>query len=64
MARSQLIEDIGFDGIWFGETIGRMTSARPDPLVWLSMAAAGTQRNALSSALGAVDWASAFSYAP
>ncbi|HLF77787.1 MAG TPA: LLM class flavin-dependent oxidoreductase [Dehalococcoidia bacterium] len=51
MARARLIEDIGFDGIWFGETIGRTATARPDPLVWLSMAAAGTQRVELGTAI-------------
>jgi alkanesulfonate monooxygenase SsuD/methylene tetrahydromethanopterin reductase-like flavin-dependent oxidoreductase (luciferase family) len=51
MARAKLIEDIGFDGIWFGETIGRTASARPDPLVWLSFAAAGTQSIELGTAI-------------
>jgi alkanesulfonate monooxygenase SsuD/methylene tetrahydromethanopterin reductase-like flavin-dependent oxidoreductase (luciferase family) len=51
MARSKLIEDIGFDGIWFGETIGRTEAARPDPLIWLSYAAAATQRIELGTAI-------------
>ncbi len=51
MARAKLIEDIGFDGIWFGETIGRTATARPDPIVWLSYAAAATERIELGTAI-------------
>jgi alkanesulfonate monooxygenase SsuD/methylene tetrahydromethanopterin reductase-like flavin-dependent oxidoreductase (luciferase family) len=51
MARAKLIEDVGFDGIWFGETIGRTTSARPDPLIWLSYAAAATSHIELGTAI-------------
>src|SRR4051794_22274190 len=44
MARAQLIERVGFEGIWFGESIGRGTSARPDILTWMTLAAASTER--------------------
>lgn len=39
MERARAIEDAGFDGIWIGDGIGAM--ARPDPLMWLLVAAAG-----------------------
>jgi alkanesulfonate monooxygenase SsuD/methylene tetrahydromethanopterin reductase-like flavin-dependent oxidoreductase (luciferase family) len=35
------MEAAGFDGIWIGDGLGAM--ARPDPLMWLLVAAAGTQ---------------------
>ena len=35
-------ERIGFDGIWFFDSIGR-TRALPDPLIGLSVAAAVTE---------------------
>jgi alkanesulfonate monooxygenase SsuD/methylene tetrahydromethanopterin reductase-like flavin-dependent oxidoreductase (luciferase family) len=41
MARAKAIEDAGLDGIWIGDGIGAM--ARPDPLMWLLVAAAGTK---------------------
>jgi len=41
MARARLIERVGFDGIWIGESIGRAVTARPDVLTWLLLAAAG-----------------------
>lgn len=40
MTRARAIEDAGFDGIWIGDGIGAM--ARPDPLMWLLVAAAAT----------------------
>src|SRR4051812_18662335 len=51
MARAKLIEDIGFDGIWFGESIGRTEAVRPDALIWLSYAAAATSRIELGTAI-------------
>jgi alkanesulfonate monooxygenase SsuD/methylene tetrahydromethanopterin reductase-like flavin-dependent oxidoreductase (luciferase family) len=50
-ARARLIERVGFDGIWFGETIGRATSARPDVLAWLLVAALATERIELGTAI-------------
>src|SRR4051794_4238238 len=50
-ARARLLEDLGFDGIWIGETIGRTTSARPDVLAWLLAAAAATERIELGTAI-------------
>ena len=51
MARAKRIERIGFDGIWFGESIGRTANARPDPLIWLAIAAAGTSTIELGTAI-------------
>lgn len=51
MDRARLIERCGFDGIWFGDTIGRTTTARPDPLMWLLLAAAATRRLELGTAI-------------
>jgi alkanesulfonate monooxygenase SsuD/methylene tetrahydromethanopterin reductase-like flavin-dependent oxidoreductase (luciferase family) len=39
MQRARAIADAGFDGIWIGDGIGAM--ARPDPLMWLLVAATG-----------------------
>jgi alkanesulfonate monooxygenase SsuD/methylene tetrahydromethanopterin reductase-like flavin-dependent oxidoreductase (luciferase family) len=50
-ARARLIERVGFNGIWFGETIGRTTSARPDVLAWLLVAALATERIELGTAI-------------
>jgi alkanesulfonate monooxygenase SsuD/methylene tetrahydromethanopterin reductase-like flavin-dependent oxidoreductase (luciferase family) len=50
-ARARLIERVGFDGIWFGETIGRTTSARPDVLAWLLVAALATERIEVGTAI-------------
>jgi alkanesulfonate monooxygenase SsuD/methylene tetrahydromethanopterin reductase-like flavin-dependent oxidoreductase (luciferase family) len=42
MARAKMVEDAGLDGIWMGDGISpNMT--RPDALMWLLMAAAGTE---------------------
>ena len=43
-ARARLIEDIGFDGIWLGDLISRAATTRPDPLMWLLLAASATKR--------------------
>lgn len=51
MARASLIERVGFDGIWLGESIGRSTSPRPDPLAWLVLCAAGTEGIELGTAV-------------
>jgi alkanesulfonate monooxygenase SsuD/methylene tetrahydromethanopterin reductase-like flavin-dependent oxidoreductase (luciferase family) len=51
MARSKLIEDLGFDGIWMGDTVGRWDFAGQDTLQWLLAAAAGTQRVEIGSAV-------------
>jgi alkanesulfonate monooxygenase SsuD/methylene tetrahydromethanopterin reductase-like flavin-dependent oxidoreductase (luciferase family) len=51
MARAQLIERIGFDGIWYGDTIGRTPRPRPDVLMMLAVAAAGTSRIELGTAI-------------
>jgi alkanesulfonate monooxygenase SsuD/methylene tetrahydromethanopterin reductase-like flavin-dependent oxidoreductase (luciferase family) len=51
MARARLIEQIGFDAIWLGDTIGRTATARPDVLGWLLLATAGTERIELGTAI-------------
>ena len=37
--RARLIEQVGFDGIWIGDSIGRGPRPRPDPLMYLAVAA-------------------------
>lgn len=44
MARAAMIERLGYDAIYMGETVGRMDFAGVDTLAWLAAAAAGTQR--------------------
>ena len=44
MTRAKLLEDIGYDGVWMGETIARMDWASVDTLSWLVPAAAATTR--------------------
>jgi alkanesulfonate monooxygenase SsuD/methylene tetrahydromethanopterin reductase-like flavin-dependent oxidoreductase (luciferase family) len=51
MGRAHLIERVGFDGIWFGETIGRTPTARPDVLEWLLVAALATERVEVGTAI-------------
>jgi alkanesulfonate monooxygenase SsuD/methylene tetrahydromethanopterin reductase-like flavin-dependent oxidoreductase (luciferase family) len=51
MARAQLIEEIGFDGIWFGDSISRTERPRPDPLMTLAVAAAATTYVELGTAI-------------
>jgi alkanesulfonate monooxygenase SsuD/methylene tetrahydromethanopterin reductase-like flavin-dependent oxidoreductase (luciferase family) len=51
MARAKLIEDLGFDGIWMGDTVGRWDFAGQDTLQWLLAAAAGTQHVEVGSAV-------------
>jgi alkanesulfonate monooxygenase SsuD/methylene tetrahydromethanopterin reductase-like flavin-dependent oxidoreductase (luciferase family) len=43
MRRARMVEDTGLDGIWMGDSLSpNMT--RPDPLMWLLMASAGTNQ--------------------
>jgi YHS domain-containing protein len=51
MARANLIEDVGFDGIWVGDTVGRWNTTGVDSLEWLLAAAAGTERIELGTAV-------------
>ncbi len=51
MARARLLEEIGFDGIWMGDTVGRFDFAGIDTLEWLVAAAAGTERIELGTAI-------------
>jgi alkanesulfonate monooxygenase SsuD/methylene tetrahydromethanopterin reductase-like flavin-dependent oxidoreductase (luciferase family) len=51
MARARLLEEIGFDGIWMGDTVGRFDFAGLDTLQWLTVAAAGTGRIELGTAV-------------
>jgi alkanesulfonate monooxygenase SsuD/methylene tetrahydromethanopterin reductase-like flavin-dependent oxidoreductase (luciferase family) len=51
MARARLIEHVGFDGIWFGDSIGRGPRPRPDPLMTLAVAAAATEHVELGTAI-------------
>jgi alkanesulfonate monooxygenase SsuD/methylene tetrahydromethanopterin reductase-like flavin-dependent oxidoreductase (luciferase family) len=51
MARARLLEEVGFEGIWLGDTIGRTATMRPDPLMWLLLAAAATRRVELGTAV-------------
>jgi alkanesulfonate monooxygenase SsuD/methylene tetrahydromethanopterin reductase-like flavin-dependent oxidoreductase (luciferase family) len=44
MQRAKLLEDIGYDGIWMGETVARFDFPSLDSLTWLAVAAAATQR--------------------
>jgi len=49
--RARLIERIGFDGIWIGDSIGRGPRPRPDPLMYLAVAAAATERVKVGTAI-------------
>jgi alkanesulfonate monooxygenase SsuD/methylene tetrahydromethanopterin reductase-like flavin-dependent oxidoreductase (luciferase family) len=51
MARARLIERLGFDGIWFGDSIGRVKTPRPDNLLWLAIAAAATEHIEIGTAV-------------
>jgi alkanesulfonate monooxygenase SsuD/methylene tetrahydromethanopterin reductase-like flavin-dependent oxidoreductase (luciferase family) len=51
MTRARLIEEIGFDGIWIGDTVGRWDFAGLDTLQWLTAAACGTQSIELGTAV-------------
>ena len=47
--RAQMIEAAGFNSIWLGDSIGGAT--RPDPLMWLLVAAAATERVEVGTAI-------------
>ncbi len=49
--RARLIERVGFDGIWYGDSLGRGDRPRPDPLMCLAVVAAATQRVELGTAI-------------
>jgi alkanesulfonate monooxygenase SsuD/methylene tetrahydromethanopterin reductase-like flavin-dependent oxidoreductase (luciferase family) len=49
--RAHLIERLGFDGIWLGDSVGRVQWPVPDPLVWLTAAAAATDRIELGTCI-------------
>jgi alkanesulfonate monooxygenase SsuD/methylene tetrahydromethanopterin reductase-like flavin-dependent oxidoreductase (luciferase family) len=49
--RAQLLERLGFDGIWMGESIGRVEWPVPDVLGWLTAAATATQRIEVGTAI-------------
>jgi len=51
MSRARLIEGIGFDGIWVGDSVGRVEWPVPDPLAWLTAAAAATERVELGTSI-------------
>jgi alkanesulfonate monooxygenase SsuD/methylene tetrahydromethanopterin reductase-like flavin-dependent oxidoreductase (luciferase family) len=51
MARARTIEAVGFDGIWVPDSIGRLQTPRPDPLMWLLLAGAATRRVELGTAV-------------
>jgi alkanesulfonate monooxygenase SsuD/methylene tetrahydromethanopterin reductase-like flavin-dependent oxidoreductase (luciferase family) len=51
MQRAQRIERLGFDGIWLGDSVGRARWPVPDPLLWLSAAAAATERIELGTCI-------------
>ena len=51
LRRARLLERIGFDGIWLGDSIGRGPRPRPDPLLWLAIAAAATERVEIGTAI-------------
>lgn len=44
MARAALLERLGYDAIYMGETVGRQDFAGVDTLAWMGAAAAGTER--------------------
>jgi alkanesulfonate monooxygenase SsuD/methylene tetrahydromethanopterin reductase-like flavin-dependent oxidoreductase (luciferase family) len=49
--RARLIERLGFDGIWIGDSIGRGERPRPDPLMYLAVAAAATEHVEIGTAI-------------
>jgi alkanesulfonate monooxygenase SsuD/methylene tetrahydromethanopterin reductase-like flavin-dependent oxidoreductase (luciferase family) len=51
MRRAALLEKIGFDGIWLGDSVGRVRWPVPDPLLWLGAAAAATERIELGTCI-------------
>jgi alkanesulfonate monooxygenase SsuD/methylene tetrahydromethanopterin reductase-like flavin-dependent oxidoreductase (luciferase family) len=51
VARAGMIEAAGFEGIWVPDSIGRLSTPRPDPLMWLALAGAGTRHVELGTAI-------------
>ena len=51
MQRARRLEEIGYDGIWMGDTVGRWNFTGVDSLQWLEAAAAGTERIELGTAV-------------
>jgi alkanesulfonate monooxygenase SsuD/methylene tetrahydromethanopterin reductase-like flavin-dependent oxidoreductase (luciferase family) len=51
MQRAALIERVGFDGIWVGDSVGRARWPVPDTLVWLTAAAASTRQIELGTTI-------------
>src|SRR4051812_45731588 len=51
MQRAALIERTGFDGIWLGDSVGRVSWPVPDTLLWLAAAAASTDRIELGTSI-------------
>ncbi len=49
--RAQKIEQAGFDGIWIGDAVSRGVTPKPDPLMWLAVAAAATHNIELGMAV-------------
>ena len=49
--RARLIERLGFDGIWVGDTVGRVEWPVGDALSWLTVAAAATEHIELGTAI-------------
>ncbi|MCU1415207.1 MAG: Coenzyme F420-dependent N10-methylene tetrahydromethanopterin reductase-like protein [Microbacteriaceae bacterium] len=50
-ARAKMIEDAGFDAIWQPDSLVPEVQPRPDPMVWLAIAAAATTRVTLGTAV-------------
>ena len=50
-SRAALIERLGFDGIWVGDTVGRWNTTGVDSLMWLLAAASGTKTIELGTAV-------------
>jgi alkanesulfonate monooxygenase SsuD/methylene tetrahydromethanopterin reductase-like flavin-dependent oxidoreductase (luciferase family) len=51
MHRARLIERLGFDGIWLGDSVGRVQWPVPDPLAFLIAAAGATEHIELGTAI-------------
>ena len=51
MRRAQMVEAAGFDAIWQPDTLAPQSQPRPDPLLWLAVAATATSRVRLGTAI-------------
>lgn len=51
MESARMAERLGFEGIWVGDAIARVSWPYPDPLGWLAVAAAGTERVELGTSV-------------